>query len=330
MAKKNSKSPSRSSLKSEKLSGGLPVGTLLLLLISWGITCLILLSLPNFNIMVPGIKLPLLLQIHLTLFLVISFFAMVYFWRKIPSVPENQNDISPWVARAFFWFFILLAAYLRLFDIYRTGSSVWDDHYIHTSDIRAVIDFQWRPFLFPSGQREPLFPYFTALLWLFSPATPGLGIMQISNTLIDLTALWLFYLLGKEIVGRRLGLIFMGIGSISKIMIETTKDQVGVDTCVVGGAVALLFTLRFLKKTDMKHAIEWGVALGFGAYTYVPMRPWMPVLLGLVWLWIFSDKKEKHFEFYRIILGPGLLLVWAFLFVYKRSEERRVGKECRP
>jgi hypothetical protein len=317
MAKRNSKSLNRFSLKNKKSIGNLSVWTLLLLLISWGVTWLALLALPNYSIMIPVIKLP--SNFYVTLTLIVSFAAMVFFWRKIPQVAENQNDVSPWVARAFFWFFILLAAYLRLFDSYTAGSSVWDDHYIHTSDIRALIDFQWRPFLFPSGQREPLFPYFTAFLWLFSPTTPGLVIMQISNALIDLIALWMFFLLGKEMVGRRLGLLFMGIGSISKIMIETTKDQVGVDTCVIGGAVALLFTLRFMKKTDFKHAIEWGLALGFGAYTYVPMRPWMPVLLGLVWLWIFSDKKEKYFELYRIILGPGLLLAWAFLFVYKNG-----------
>jgi hypothetical protein len=313
----NPKSSKRYSSKKENLTIDLSVWVFLLLLISWGVTWLALLSLPNYGIMIPFIKLQ--LRSHLVFLLVVGFSSMVYFWRKIPQASESLGDFPPWAGRAVFWIFILLAAYLRLFDIYRTGSSVWDDHYIHTSDIRSVVDFQWRPLLFPSGQREPLFPYFTAFLWLFSPSTPGLGIMQISNTLIDLAALWVFYLLGKEISGRRMGLLLMGIGAISKIMIETTKDQVGADTCVVGGAVALLFTFRFLKKTDIKHAIEWGIALGFGAYTYVPMRPWMPVLLGLVWLWIFSDAKEKHFEPYRIILGPGLLLAWAFLFVYKNG-----------
>ncbi len=317
MAKAKAKSSGRTSLKKQKTIGGMPVSALWLLLAAWGVTWLALFSLPNYGIMAPWLKLP--LHPYIVPLLYLSFGAMVYFWRQVPQAAESENDFSPWVARALFWFFILLAAYLRLFDTYRVGSSVWDDHYIHTSDIRSVVDFQWRPFLFPSGQREPLFPYFTAFLWLFSPATPGLGIMQISNTLIDLAALWLFYLLGKEIASRRTGILLMGIGAISKIMIETTKDQVGVDTCVVGGAAALLFTLRFMKKTDFKHAVEWGLALGFGAFTYVPMRPWMPVLLGLVWLWIFTDKKEKHFELYRIILGPGLLLFWAFLFVYKNG-----------
>lgn len=318
MAKSTVKS-SRSAVKVKRSAQDISLNVFLMLLGAWAVVWVALLSLPNFLIMIPGLKSSPLYPGFVIPTLLAGFAALVYMWKQVPETDLSRNDISPWLARFLFWFFIVLGGYLRLFDIFHVGSSVWADHYVHTSDIRSLVDFQWRPLLFPQGQREPLFPYFTAMLWHFWPTMTGLGIMQISNALIDLSALWVFYLLGKEVGGRRMGLLLMGIGTISKLMIETTKDQVGADTCVVGGVVALLFTFRFLKKTDMKHAIEWGIALGFGAYTYVPMRPWMPAILGLVWLWILSDKKEKHFEPYRLILGPGVLLSWAFLFIYKNG-----------
>ncbi len=90
-------------------------------------------------------------------------------------------------------------------------------------------------------------------------------------------------------------------------------------TAVLASAAATLFFLRLLKKPDLVHFLEWGAALGFGAYAYVPFRPWVPVFLGGAWLWVLSDAKERKADPYRIVLGPGLLAAWAFLFIYKNS-----------
>ena len=248
-----------------------------------------------------------------------GFAALIFSWRLIPQVPESARDISPRTARVLFWFFMGLGAYLRFENPTDPVCFFWDDHYIHTSDIRNIIDFHQFYFLFPSGDREPLFPYFTALLWVLLPNLKGLIIMLVSNTLIDLAALWIFYLLGKEIGGRRMGIVLLAMGAICKTMVMVTKFEYGNDTCVLGGALAILFFLRLLKKPDLKHFVEWGLALGFGGYTYVPFRPWMPVVLGAAWLWVFHDPKERRMDPYRVLLGPVLLAAWAFLFLYKNS-----------
>jgi hypothetical protein len=135
--------------------------------------------------------------------------------------------------------------------------------------------------------------------------------------LIDLAAIWAFYLAGKEIGGRRMGIVLMAMGAISKAMITVCRFGYGCDTTVLACSLALLFFLRLLKKPDLSHFIQWGVALGFGAYCYVPFRVWTPVLLGMVWLWVFSDPRERKGNAYRWILGFGLIIAWAFLFLYK-------------
>ena len=286
---------------------------------AWFFTMLGLATLSNYNAMIPGGRFLLNFQLYTGWILLIGFAGMVWLWRQVASAKESQWDISPWTARICFWLIIGLAIYIRMFDIETPAPDWWDDHFIHTSDIRNVLDFKWYPIFFPSGARESLFPYLTAFLWTFSSKTTGIEIMQFSNMIIDVTAIWIFYLLGKEIGGRRMGVFFLGMGAICKIMIEVTKNQMGCDTCVLGGALALLFLLRLVKKPDFLHFVEWGFAVGFGGYTYVPLRSWLPVMLGGVFLWVWHNRPDKRFDIFRLILGPGLLTAWAFLFLYKNT-----------
>ena len=290
-----------------------------------------LLALPNYNLLFfPGNAFvknqiqsfpPSNIFAHLpsTPLIFLGFLALILLFRMIPPVGEGAWDIPVLPARIAFWFFMAVGAYLRLENPTQPVGFFWDDHYTIDSDIRNLLDFHKYYFLFPVGWREPLFPYLSAFLWLFNPQATGQVVVLLADTIFDLTALWLFYLIGKEIGGRRMGLLLLAMGSICKTMVMVCRFEYGNDTCVLGSAVAMLFFLRLLKKPDLKHFIEWGAALGFGAFTYVPFRPWMPVFLGATCLWVFSHEKERRFNAYRLILGPGLLLSWAFLFLHKNS-----------
>ncbi len=251
--------------------------------------------------------------------ILIGFIALAALFRMIPPVPEGGWDIPVGPARAGFWFFMALGAYLRLENPHQPVGFFWDDHYTIDSDIRNMLDFHKFYFLFPVGWREPLFPYLSAFLWLFDSHATGQVVVLLADVLIDMAALWLFYLIGKEIGGRRMGLLLLALGAICKTMVMVCKFEYGNNTCVLASAAAMLFSLRLLKKPGLKHFMEWGAALGFGAFAYVPFRPWTPVFLGAAWLWVLSDKKERRFDAYRLALGPGLLLAWAFLFIYKNS-----------
>lgn len=302
-----------------------------LLIGAWVLVLAGLLALPGYNLLLrpdnPFVKNVILpinngnLFAHLPgpLLIVAGFAALILLFRLVPPVPEGASDIPVLPARLAFWFFMALGAYLRLENPHDPVGFFWDDHYTITSDIRHVIDFHQNYFLFPVGWREPFFPYLSVLLWTLFPQGTGLIIVLLADVIIDMTALWLFYLAGKEIGGRRMGLLVLAMASICKTMVMVCKFEYGNDTCVLASAAALLFFLRLLKKPDLKHFLEWGAALGAGAFAYVPFRPWMPVFLGAAWLWVYSHEKERKFDAFRVILGPGLLLAWAFLFLYKNS-----------
>lgn len=251
--------------------------------------------------------------------ILLGFIALVVVFRLLPPVPEGGSDIPVVPARIAFWFFMALGTYFRLENPHQPVGFFWDDHYTIDADIRNMLDFHKFYFLFPVGWREPFFPYLSAFLWLFDPKATGQVVVLAADTLIDLTALWLFYLIGKEIGGRRMGILLLAMGSICKTMVMVCKFEYGNDTAVLASAAAMLFFLRLLKKPDLKHFIEWGAALGAGAFTYVPFRPWTPVFIGCAFLWVASREKERRIDAYRLVLGPGLLLAWAFLFTYRNS-----------
>ena len=301
------------------------------LLVAWLVLMAGLLALPNYNLLLRSEN-PFLLNVIQNFpadnffarlpakwFVWAGFLALIPLFRMVPPIAEAEWDLPPRIARICFWFFMALGAYLRLENPHQPVGFFWDDHYTITSDIRRMLDFHQFYFLFPIGWREPLFPYLSALLWVLFPHGTGWIIVLMADVIIDMAALWLFYLIGKEIGGRRMGVLLLALGSICKTMVMVTKFEYGNDTAVLASAASALFFLRLLKKPDLKHFLEWGAALGFGALAYVPYRPWMPVFLGAAWLWVFSDPRERKFTPYRLILGPFLLVAWAFLFTYKNS-----------
>lgn len=317
LKKAGPKSAKKTVRAAAKSSSTLGFEKLSYLLLALAVVAVGFFSLPNYNMLLPGAASLLGLPTRWLLFL--GFAALVALWRLVPQVSESQWDFSPWIARVCFWLLMGLGIYMRVENPTKPVGCFWDDNYIHTSDIRNIIDYHEFLFLFPSGWREPLFPYLTALLWVLFPQANGVVIVLISNTVIDVSVLWVCYLLGKQVGGRRMGILLLAMGALCKPMITMCKLGYATDTAVLACGVALLFFFRLLKKTDWLHFVEWGAALGFGAFCYVPFRPWTPVMLGAVWLYVFSDPKERRFDFYRAVLGPGLLAAWAFLFLYKNS-----------
>ena len=58
----------------------------------------------------------------------------------------------------------------------------------------------------------------------------------------------------------------------------------------------MVFFFRLIQKPVLRRFIYLGLALGFGAYTYVPARVWTPYLIGSVWLWVlYKTRRNQKF-----------------------------------
>ncbi len=283
------------------------------LIASWVLGLLALLSLPNAQLLIPGWD----FFSHLPYYplLLLGFAGMIYFFRKIPeSGPEG--DVSPLVSRPAFFALLLLGAILRLYDLHRITGCIDNDHWIYANEALQIMVAGDRPILLPYGPREPLFAYFSAAIWSLIPHATAIVGMRISCVAVDLLILWSFYLLGKEVAGRRMGLILMAMGTISKTLIQISKINFGFHTDVLACALVVLFLLRLLKEPKLSRFIEWGLALTLGSYLYVAFRLWTPAIIGGLWLWMLWRPNLRPRNRMGWALAFAVMGGWTFAFLY--------------
>jgi hypothetical protein len=250
---------------------------------------------------------------------IIAGFAILFWtFRRQSSVPP-LFDLSRPVAYFWFSFFYLLCFYTRFSHPETPEATFWNDDLVVLDDIRFIIDFGVNHLLFPFGQREPLFPYFTAFLWKLIPNADGVFIDRLSSTLIDMGTCWGFYRLGKELTNRWLGLFLMALYSVGKPMIIYCFFGYGANTCVLSTVWMTYFFFHLMKKPVLRRFVYLGIAMGFGAFTYVPARPWTPYLIGVTWLWVLWSTRLKPKSKPQWFLLMGGMFFCAFVAVFKNG-----------
>jgi hypothetical protein len=150
------------------------------------------------------------------------------------------------------------------------------------SDARNVLDLNQKQFFYPWGRREPFFTDLLAWVWSWVPGADGIVVLRAATAFVDGLLLWVLYLIGRELSGRRLGLVLTALAATSKPLWLVGLLGCGNTTATLASCAAMLFTFRVLRRPCLAHFLQWGVVLGLGAYTYMPYRPWAPVLATLV------------------------------------------------
>jgi hypothetical protein len=292
-------------------SNGLPLVEGLLLVVAG------VLALPNFRILLMGSFLD-----HYKFLpyvaIVAGFFLLFRAFRRQSPVPPLPELSRP-MAYLGFAFFYALCFYTRFCHPETPEPTFWNDDRVVYYDIRAIIDFGINHLLFPFGQREPFFPYFTSFLWRLMPNSDGVFVDRLSSTLIDMGTCWGFYRLGRELAGRWLGLFLMALYSVGKPMVIYAYFGYGANTCMLSTVWMTYFFLQLMKNPVFKRFIYLGIAMGFGAFTYVPARPWTPFLIGIIWLWILWTTREKPKSRSQWLLLIGGMALWSFLAIYKNG-----------
>ncbi len=275
------------------------------------------LFLPNFRILLVGSFLDRLK--FLPYVGMIAGFAVLFraFRRQSPVPP--LPELSRPVAYFFFAFFYALCFYTRFCHPETPEPTFWNDDRVVYYDIRAIIDFGVNHLLFPFGKREPFFPYFTSFLWRLMPNADGVFVDRLSSTLVDMGTCWGFYRLGKQLTGRWLGLFLMALYSVGKPMVIYAYFGYGANTCMLSTVWMTYFFFHLMNKPDFRRFVYLGIAMGFGAYTYVPARPWTPYLILVTWLWVLRATREKPKSRALWLLLAGGMALWAFLAVYKNG-----------
>ena len=253
-------------------------------------------------------------------FLLFGFLGLIFAFRFLPGIPERSRKDVPrgW---AYLWFavFLGLCFFTRFYHPEESAPDFWSDHVTTTGDIRNLIDYRSWTLIFPNSSRPPFFSYFSAFFWLVFPKASGVWITRLSGTLIDLWIIWGLYRLGSTLSGRLLGLIMMSLWAVSMPGMIFAYIGYGLTSAVLACVWAMFFLCRLIQKPTFSHFIYWGAAMAFGDYVYVPYRPWTPVMITIVLIWILFGSKKRPKGKWIWLLAVGVWVSWAFLFFYKNS-----------
>lgn len=228
----------------------------------------------------------------------------------------DEKDPGPgsWVSR--FWLAVILgvAAWMRLKDFHNPVPQYWFDTCLANIQARNTADFPDERFLiFPYSAQPPFYEYVITLgYWIF-PGISSIVLQKFVWALFDLVSIWIHYLLGKEAGGRRTGLILAAAMAFSKPMLTLCVSGMNPVTVSLTLGVMMLFTLRYFNRPDLKHSLQWGAAVGFGAYTIAYVRPflwWLPVAVLAATLWRHRKTRQRLFWG----LGAGVLALWTYLY----------------
>lgn len=243
----------------------------------------------------------------------IGFGLLLAFWRYLPPA-DPAKDISSGWAKVWFWIIMAVAVFMRMYKIHEAVGCYWDDPGVCIADPRSILEYHVRALFMPVGTREPFFSYYMAALWSLMPDAYGIFVQRLGDALMDLVGVWLFYLLGKEVGGRRTGLVAAALGAVSKPML--IQDLLGMTGVTIPFVVSLLLlmTFRLFRKPDWFRFLQWGLVLGFAPYNYTPARLWVLFLVVVVFLWIWFYKQKENKGTFDFLLGWGTLLTWTFLF----------------
>ncbi len=299
-------------IDTSRLTGGAAILFLLL------IACfsILLISFPSFSWMMPlALRLPFKESYPVLLFL---WVGLIIGFRILPE-RSSGTDLSAPVAYGLLTLFLGLGAYLCLYQGFSPMGAYGSVQATEILDVRRVADLNdfGDAFVFPLGYREPFFAYLCVFLWKLFPSMTSLVTQRIAGVAVDLATICALYLIGKELLNRRLGLWAAALGAVSKPLIMRTLQGLSLQSLSLGVALALLFFVRLLRKPTPARFVQWGLALSFGAYTYTPYRIFIPFFLFVSWVWVWArDSKERRLDFSAKILLLTTLAYFTLYFLY--------------
>jgi hypothetical protein len=279
----------------------------------WMMLCLTTLTFPNFSwaFQVPG-------SLSVSPFLwmqVVFFIGLIGAFKNLSDKETNANDISTLTARFWFWAILVFGVFMRVYRLSDPEGSYGYDEAAGIMAIRLVRDFQdYQQGYFVAYYLRPITCYFTVFLWHWFPNDSGLLIFRLSAIICDLGNIWLLYLTGKEIGGRRTGILAAAIGAVSKPLLNFTGMGVGqVSMIPFFILLPLLFTLRLFKKPSLDHFLQLGFALSLGIYNNDYIRVGLMFFISSLFVWLVFKRENQVFK---SLMGPIVLLNGAVLSFY--------------
>jgi hypothetical protein len=194
-------------------------------------------------------------------------------WKRLADFFRRES----WAISVTRWSLLLLAViglvvFFRAYDIVGVPSEPFSDHAEKILDVYDITQGQTNIFFPRNSGREGFQMYLTvAVAWLFGTGLSFLS-LKIGTVLCGLATLPYMYLLGKEIGGKRVGLLALLFAGIAYWPNVIARDGLRFPLYPLFVAPALFYLLRGLRMRNRNDFILSGIPLGIGLHGYSPIR----------------------------------------------------------
>jgi 4-amino-4-deoxy-L-arabinose transferase-like glycosyltransferase len=268
--------------------------------------------------------------LNVTLWLLAILTFCLAFWQKETSAQDLRQRLSVFFGKFHWqvvlspWTVLILAAVALVifFRVYRIGQvppEMVSDQAEKLLDIWDVLHGQTSIFFPRNTGREAIQMYLTAgIIQLLGTGYSYIS-LKIGTVLAGLLTLPFIYLLGKEIGGRRLGLLAMVLAGIAYWPNVISRVGLRFPLYPLFVAPTLYYLVRGLRRKRFNDFILAGLWLGVGMHGYTPIRimPFVVVIgVGLFLLHPQSKGWRKQAFWGLVVLGLVALVVFLPLMRY--------------
>ncbi len=215
------------------------------------------------------------------------------------------------------WFILALivggAALLRLAALDQFPPGLYHDEAYNGLDALQVLRGYIPIFFEANNGREPLFIYLAAgsiLLWGRSP-----GALRLISALVGVLTVPAFYVLGRELYGRRVGLLAALLAATTVWTLNLSRVAFRAVTMPPLQAIALLLLWRGLNRRRLLPLVWAGIVYGLTFYTYLAAR-FSPLALLLFIIYTFLWHRKLFWLRGWLVFGLLSLAVVAPLGIY--------------
>ncbi len=241
-------------------------------------------------------------------------------WKRLADFLRRES----WTISIRRWTLLVLLVsgvviFFRFYNLGGVPSEPFSDHAEKILDVYDITQGQTKIFFERNTGREAIQMYLTvAVAWLFGTGLSFLS-LKIGTVLCGLATLPYLYLLGRELGGRRVGLLALFFAGIAYWPNVISRVGLRFPLYPLFVAPTLFYLLRGLQTRNRNDFILSGIALGIGLHGYSPIRilPFVVVIaIALYLLHRQSQGARKQALAWLVILASAALVIFLPLLRY--------------
>jgi hypothetical protein len=252
--------------------------------------CVVTITFPSFNWIFPDSQSHVFFygSWQIALFLLGALFLYAL-WARFSSPGDEiaENDISSSWARFGLLITLILTTGLYLYHMDKpTGEyGIWTDTFSFIEVVRRMKDLWDFRDLWIMGNNNgilPAWPYTALFFWHLFPSDTGLEIQRLTCAFYGFGTVWAIYFCGKEIAGRRVGLLAAALATVSKPLLSKVVSGYPASEFVFAVVLVIWSQIRLMRKNSIGDFLLWIASIVFLVCT-------APMMLVLVPFFIFSS-----------------------------------------